>query len=68
MGETIIHTNQVDNRGGEIRTQDKLVLNATTGINNQKWAIRDHLLKVVMSSSSIRQILIIAKQNKHRKR
>ncbi|WP_238327280.1 filamentous hemagglutinin N-terminal domain-containing protein [Rodentibacter pneumotropicus] len=36
MGETIIHTNQVDNRGGEIRTQDKLVLNATTGINNQK--------------------------------
>ncbi|OOF51057.1 heme utilization protein, partial [Rodentibacter genomosp. 1] len=38
MGETLIHANQVDNRGGEIRTQDKLVLNATTGINNQKVA------------------------------
>ncbi|MCT8573348.1 hemagglutinin repeat-containing protein [Glaesserella parasuis] len=36
LGEMAIQANQIDNRGGEIRTQHKLVLNATADINNQK--------------------------------
>ena len=36
LGEMAVQANQIDNRGGEIRTQHKLVLNATVDINNQK--------------------------------
>ncbi|MFZ7215871.1 filamentous hemagglutinin N-terminal domain-containing protein, partial [[Pasteurella] aerogenes] len=36
LGEMAIQANQMDNRGGEIRTQHKLALNATADINNQK--------------------------------
>ena len=36
LGEMAIQANQVDNRGGEIRTKDALILNVSTNINNQK--------------------------------
>ena len=36
LGEMAIQANQVDNRGGEIRTKDALILNVSTTINNQK--------------------------------
>ncbi|NBI13764.1 filamentous hemagglutinin N-terminal domain-containing protein [[Haemophilus] felis] len=36
LGEMQIQANQIDNRGGEIRTQNKLTLDVATDINNQK--------------------------------
>uniref|UniRef100_UPI0028EAC04A two-partner secretion domain-containing protein n=1 Tax=Haemophilus parahaemolyticus TaxID=735 RepID=UPI0028EAC04A len=36
LGEMAIQANQVDNRGGEIRMKDALILNVSTTINNQK--------------------------------
>jgi len=36
LGEMTILADSVDNRGGEIRTKDKLTLNVTTEISNQK--------------------------------
>ncbi|MFA9499550.1 hemagglutinin repeat-containing protein [Mannheimia sp. E30BD] len=36
LGEMAIQANQIDNRGGEIRTKDTLTLNVNRDINNQK--------------------------------